>query len=82
MKIAVKFNINDYIRFKFTKTGWALVEKINKTHAIYSLYPLKYKDGWNEEQLWSFMNKFGEHFHMGLECIIETEIEFVLPETY
>jgi hypothetical protein len=81
MKIGVKFNINDSIRFKFTKTGWDYVNKLNATHYIYSKYPLKYKkDEWNEEQLWSFMQKFGNKFSMGFECIIETEIEFILPE--
>jgi len=79
----MKFNINNYIRFKITKHGWDYIRDKNKTDPLYKFYPQIFKvdsEGYCKEQLWSVMQFFGEGINMW-SLVIETDIELIFPKS-
>lgn len=76
------FNINNYVKVKLTDYGRQLYfqwwEDLNKklNMRIEPKYPVEDEDGYFKDSLWSLMEVFGRHFHMGGKLPFATNIEF------
>lgn len=57
---------------------WASVKHPNPP--IYTP-PKEDASGWSKWQLWSLMEAFGPHIHLGSENCFETTIEMIMPIT-
>lgn len=70
-------NLNDYVKFKLTKKGKEYIDTLNKTHDVYSKYPLEFDEigVWYETQIWYFSNLFGHSFYNGCDPLVETKIK-------
>lgn len=82
----IPFNINHEVRVRLTDKGRrVLLDNHNSLYANTNLpQPPKYippkedEEGWSVWQLWYLINQLGNHFVMGLDGVIETEIEITL----
>jgi len=80
----MKFNINNYIRYKITEEGWKYIKDKNETDPVYKRYPKTFKvdsEGYCKEQLWCVMQFFGEGISMCFNPLFETDIELVFPKS-
>lgn len=74
-------NLNWFVKFKISPAGYKFIDEKNARHLIFMMYPRKWevdKDGYCKEQLWDFMNFFGEAMHNGVGNPVETEIIVLL----
>lgn len=83
----MKFNINEKVRVKLTDHGRAVHAADNDAfwssiqHPSPPPYtpPKEDAEGWSEWQLWTLMEAFGKHTHIGCNNCFETTIELVTP---
>lgn len=83
----MEFNINNKVRVKLTDHGraihaaddalfWASTDYPNPPEYT---PPKEDEDGWSEWQLWTLMEAFGKHTHLGFDLCFEPTIELVTP---
>lgn len=80
----MKFNINECVRVRLTKTGKNILRKqFDSAHErmphVFKEFALPKEDeqGFSEWQMWRLFETFGEHIYLGCEPPFETEIEIV-----
>ena len=85
----MEFNVNEKVRVKLTDHGrtvhaadhalfWAGTTLPPEKRPAY-MPPKEDAEGWSEWQLWTLMEAFGKHTHMGCKNCFETTIERVTP---
>lgn len=84
------FNINDTVRVRLTPHGRtihranhdAFIERVSEWGGnpdwVYRA-PEEDAHGWSEWQLWSLMEQFGPHIHLGGRNPFDTTIELDIP---
>lgn len=70
----VSFNLNNEIKFKWTKEGERQFLEYYKKLCIKPVYPKSDENGFYRLQLWEFMHIFGEWMFNGAKQAIEDNI--------
>lgn len=84
----MKFNVNEYVRVKLTERGRQILldeaaefrrehPQVKSPHSL----PKEDEEGWSKWQMWSLMQHFGPHIHLGFDPPFETEIDILVKES-
>lgn len=82
----MRFNVNNYVRVKLTEEGRQILrDEYAKRAAQHPadyfgwsyVEPVADQEGYVRFQLWSFMQKFGPHMHLGMKMPFDAEIDII-----